>query len=93
MANKKINVEDFTGAVNVNDDITPITRQPIDPVDSSDWADQSVADLQAQLATLSKRAAIANNIGNHALLTQINRGVAQLKLIIKNKSNDDVGLI
>lgn len=90
---KKPNVEDFTGAVNVNADITPITRQPIDQVDSSDWKNSPVSELQEHLAILSKRAGIARHLGNQLLLTQINRGIAQLKFLIKEKSNDDVGLI
>ena len=90
---KKQDVEEFTGAVNVNADITPITRRPIDQVDSSEWKDCPVSELNEQLATLSKRAGIANHIGNPALLTQLNRGIAQLKHLIKEKSNDDVGLI
>lgn len=90
---KKPNVEDFTGAVNVNADVTPVTRQPIDQVDASDWKNAPVADLQEHLAILNKRAGIANHLGNTLLLTQINRGIAQLKFLIKEKTNDDVGLI
>lgn len=90
---RKPNVEDFTGAVNVNADITPITRQPIDQIDSTDWRNAPVSELQEHLAILSKRVGIATNLGNALLLTQLNKGIAQLKFLIKEKSNDDVGLI
>lgn len=90
---KPIKKEDLEGAVNVNSDQTPITRQKIDRVSIEDWADAPVSELQAQLATLSKRALIAADIGNTPLMLQLNKGITQLKAIIKSKSNDDVGLI
>jgi hypothetical protein len=89
----KLKKEDVEGAVNVNDDITPITRQPIDQVSADEWSTASVAELQAQLATLSRRAQMAAEIGNHSMLIQLNRGITRLKAIVKSKSNDDVGLI
>ncbi len=90
----KINVKDFEGAVSVNADITPITRQPIDQVDSDDWSSMSIAELQAQLVTLQQRYNIAAHLSSADLMKQLQKGIVRLNLILKSKTNSDsVGLI
>ena len=89
---RRIKKEDLEGAVNVEGDITPITRKPIEQVDASEWHKLSVAELATQRATLQQRLTMAHKFSPH-LVTPIQRGIAMLDRIIKSKQNEDVGLI
>jgi len=82
----KIKREDLEGIINVNADVTPITREPIEQVDASDWSTMSIPDLNAQLATLQKRYNYALHLGNPDLVKQLKRGIDHLMLILKTKS-------
>ena len=89
----KVKREDLEGAVDVNGDITPITRQPIEQVDASDWTDRSVAELARQRVTLQQRLYYVQQHGSADMVKALKLGIAQLDLIIKSKHNNDVGLI
>ena len=89
----KIKREDLEGSINVRDgDVTPITRQKIESVDATDWAELSVAELSDQMATLAKRLVYAQ-MHAPAMILPIRKGIAQLDLLIKNKQHQDTGLI
>jgi len=74
-------------------DITPITREEIKKVKSTDWVDLNLSQLHTQLDTLLNRLHYARTIGHEEMIGQLNRGIAQLQLIIKKKSDEDTRLI
>lgn len=75
------------------EDITPITRKEIKKVKSTDWADLNLSQLHTQLDTLLTRLHYARTIGHQDMINQLTRGIAQLQLIIKKKSDEDTRLI
>jgi len=89
----KIKREDLEGIINVQDgEVTPITRRKIENVDASDWSTLSVAELSDQMATLQLRLAYAQ-MHSPGMILPIQRGMAQLDLLIKNKQGEGTGLI
>jgi hypothetical protein len=77
-------IKKYTGAVSIDADITPTTREPIDQVDSGNWSDLSISDLYDQKITLESRLAFAVQ---HcpAMVTQIRRGIAAIDSVISQK--------
>lgn len=89
----KIKREDLEGIINVQEgEVTPITRRKIENVDASDWSTLSVAELSDQMATLQLRLAYAQ-MYSPGMILPIQRGLAQLNLLIKNKQGEGTGLI
>ena len=78
--------------VDVSGDLTPITRQPITSIDSSDWNKMSLEQLHEQLNVMETRLLYSQQLGNEALVTQVLAGVNQLKLIIINQTPDELKL-
>lgn len=78
-----------TGGIDVNSDITPITKQPIEQVKSSDWNDMSVADLYEQLRIMQNRYFYALGMGKGSMADQIQRGINHIQALIVVKQNDD----
>lgn len=89
----KVTREDIEGAIDVNGDVTPITRQPIEQVDAADWSDRSVAELARQRVTLQNRLAYCQQHGSMDMIKALKMGITQIDLVIKSKHNNDVGLI
>lgn len=79
--------------VDINGDITPISRQKVSAVDATAWQDQSVSELHEQLHTLEQRAMYARQHGNYAIVTQIERGINELRQLIHQKTPDELKLI
>lgn len=79
--------------VDVNSDITPITRQPIPSVDAADWDNMNIIQLQEQLSTLEQRLLYAQQFGHSSMLTPLEQGINQLRTIIILKTPDDLKLI
>ena len=79
--------------VDVNGDITPITRQPVTQIDAGDWDAMNVAQLHAQLLVMEKRHMYAQQIGHIEMTTQIERGINQLRALIHLKTPDELKLI
>jgi len=75
------------------EDVTPITRKEIKKVKATDWADLNLTQLHTQLDTLLNRLHYANTIGHQDMINQLTRGITQLRLIIKKKSDEDTRLI
>lgn len=69
--------------VDVNGDITPITRQEVPQVDATQWSDMNAAQLTNQLSILEKRLNFARQIGHQEMATQITRGIIQLQVLIQ----------
>lgn len=81
------------GPVPVEGDITPITRQRIPQVNSARWLDMNVGELQDQKSILDARYVMAAQIGNYALMQQIQMGITYISSIINSKADKDVSLI
>ena len=79
--------------VDVNGDITPITRKEVPQVDSTQWSGLHPSQLQEQLNILEKRMAFAQQIGHEEMIKQIRRGINELRLWIKQKTTDEIKLI
>ena len=74
-------------------DITPITREEIKKVKSTEWADLNLSQLHTQMDTMQNRLHYARTIGHQDMINQLLRGIAQLQLIIKQKSDQEHKLI
>lgn len=83
---------ELEGAVSVNGDITPITRQPIDQIDSSDWGEMSYAALSEQYEMLNKRMNVAKTMARPDLVKQMQRGMAHLLQVMETKRPKDDGV-
>lgn len=59
----KPNVHDFTGAVNIEGDLTPITRQPVDRINAQSWGNMSIQELLNQRDILQVRYYRALGVG------------------------------
>lgn len=79
--------------VDVNSDITPITRQPILQVDASNWEKMNVMQLHNQLEVLEQRFLYAQQLGHEQIINQLNLGLLQLRLLIYQKTPDEIKLI
>lgn len=55
MVKKTPTIKDFEGAVPVNGDITPITRQPIPQITPDRWPQMSASELHSQREILCNR--------------------------------------
>lgn len=86
MSNK---YKDLEGAVPVNGDITPITRKPIDQINSSDWDDMTTAELVDQRNSLFNRITLAQSMGQLQLVPEMNRGLTHLDAIIKLRESTE----
>lgn len=85
-------VKQFEGTVDVNSDVTPITRQPITQVTPNTWTEMSLNELWDQHNTLSQRLMYASEAGSPDMIQQLQRGIFTLEQIIKAKS-PDLGLL
>ena len=79
--------------VDVNGDITPITRQPVTQVDAGEWDTMNVSQLHSQLLVLEQRLIYAQQIGHGDMTAQLNRGINQLRGLIHLKTPDELKLI
>lgn len=60
---KKISLEQLEGAVSVEGEITPITRQPILKISPERWGEMSASELHSQREILVNRYYAAINAG------------------------------
>lgn len=80
---KRKTIKDFVGSVNVNADITPVSRKPIEQIDAGRWSEMTIDELSTQHTLLSNRMVAA--AGNLAITQQIQRGLYQLEALITQK--------
>lgn len=86
--------KDLQGPVNVNSDITPITRKPIDQIDSSEWDQLTTRELVDQRVALQQRMMLIQTMGRADLMAEMKRGLTRLDLILKERGeNEDTHLI
>lgn len=76
----------------VDGDLTPISRKEIKPVDSNEWNNSSLTQLYDQLGVLHSRLVMANNLGQPALIKQIQMGIDRLQAVIASKSGEGTGV-
>lgn len=83
------------GAVNVNGDLTPITRRPVDQICSVDWEEMSFEALSHEYTKLTNRIELANRMGRSDMVGQMNRGLKYLLQLIDSKrpTEDSVTLL
>ena len=89
MKNDDNNDNTSTGSISVSPDatVTPITRTPIDVVDSNQWNDMTIDQLYQQQHTLNTRLQYAHQIGHIVMIEQIQRGLHQLYQVINSRMN------
>jgi len=80
------NKEPTVGVDVSNDDITPITHQPILPVDSSEWHNLTIKQLYEQMEILNERMYSVGAMGKVEVVRQIQRGIMQLQATIDAKT-------
>ena len=79
--------------VDVNSNLTPITRQEVHDVNAMDWDKMSLEQLHEQLNVMETRLLYSQQLGNEELVRQVLAGVNQLKLIIINQTPDELKLL
>ena len=79
--------------VDLNSDITPITRKKIEQIDSSKWDDMSLDQLHQQLSVLEQRMLFAQQYSHLDMITQIERGINQLRALLLKMSPDGIKLM
>lgn len=91
---QKVSVEQFTGSVSVDGDITPVTRQPIDKVNSGGWLNMSVSELHHQREILQRRYYQALEAGILNGASTIDQGIRSIDSILESKgSNESLGFL
>ena len=73
------------GTVSVNGDKTPITRKPIDQIDSSKWGEMTFEQLINQFGMLQSRINVAKSMGRADLTKQMENGLKLLHQMIQEK--------
>lgn len=88
-----VKYKDLEGSIPVNGDITPITRQKIEKLDSSQWPDMDVSALYDQRIILTNRIAAASSSGSYGMVQQLEHGLKYLDSILASKKTDEWYLV
>lgn len=72
--------------IQVDGEVTPVTKKPIQQIKASDWHTMTSNDLYEQRSILQSRMQIAAQLGNQSLLQQLQIGVAHIDALIEHKS-------
>lgn len=80
----------FEGSTPVNGNMTPISREAIGNVDTTEWEQMSTTDLHNQRSILQTRLQHAYSMGFHDMAKQIERGLHQVDSILLNRPNGDI---
>jgi hypothetical protein len=88
---RKPNVNDFTGSVNIEGDVTPITRQPVEKVNAKSWGQMTVAELLNQRDILQIRyyRALSVGVGTDAIKEGLKLIDALLEFHEDNDNDND----
>lgn len=79
--------------VDVNSNMTPITRQEVKDVFGDQWEKMSTSQLHDQLYIMENRLLYAQSLGKEDMYQQILAGVNRLKSIIIEKTPDEIKLV
>lgn len=77
------NIKDFTGAVNINADITPVTRQKIEKVSPEKWGQMNITQLWDQRIILNNRSIKAFQCGHAEIAKQLQIGLNTLDMLLQ----------
>lgn len=77
--------KDLEGSISVNGDITPITRRPIDQLDSSQWDTMTDNELIDQRQALYNRMNMALTMGQSQLVPIMKQGLAHIDKLLKER--------
>lgn len=83
------NIKDYEGAVNINGDITPITRVPIEQVTPNDWPTMDFNLLWDQRIILNNRMNLAYSSGNANIALQIQKGLNMLDSLLRQRAESN----
>lgn len=81
--------KDLEGSVPVNGDITPISRKPIDQIDSSEWANMTTAELIEQRNALQSRINLALSMGQAQLIPTMQRGLLFVDALLQQRQSKE----
>lgn len=79
------NVKDFTGAVNISADITPITRQKVETVTPEKWGEMDINMLWDQRLIMAERVVKALQAGHAEIAKQVQQGLNSLDALLQYK--------
>lgn len=79
------NYKDLEGSVPVNGDITPISRKPIDQINSSEWENMTTAELIDQRNSLYQRMTLAQSMGQLQMVPAMQRGLNYIDALLKQR--------
>lgn len=79
--------------VDVNSNLTPITRQEIHDVDAMNWDTMSLEQLHDQLHIMETRLMYAQSLMKDEIYSQVLAGINHLKAIIIKKTPDELKLL
>jgi len=82
-------IKDYTGAVNINGDITPITREKIGQITPEKWHEMNDEALWEQRITLSERVMKANQAGHAGMAQQVQAGINVIDAILRQRALKD----
>ncbi len=87
------NVKDYIGAVNINADITPTTRQKITAVTPEKWHMMDIEHLWQERLTLNERAILAHQSGHGEVARQVEAGIARIDVLLQLRETEKAELI
>ena len=79
--------------VDVNSNLTPITRQEVHDVNAMDWDKMSLEQLHDQLHIMETRLMYAQSLAKDDIYKQMLSGINYLKSIIIQKTPDELKLL
>jgi hypothetical protein len=90
---KRIPLTEIEGAISVQGDITPISRQPVENITADKWADMSVLQLSQQRHVLSQRLYFAQRNGLYEGAKTIQMGIAYIDALMEDKGGEGIEFI
>lgn len=90
---EEISIKQFEGAVSVEGDITPITRQPISKVTPDRWSGMSASELHAQREILVNRYYGAMSAGFMDGAKTIQAGIAAIDATLEDMGVEGNGFL
>ncbi len=81
-------VNKYTGAVNINADITPITRQKVETVTPEKWHEMNIERLWDQRLILNERAILAGQAGHAEIAKQVYAGMARIDVLLQIREKE-----
>lgn len=84
---KKIDLTDLEGAVSVEGDVTPITRQPIAKITPERWNEMSASELHSQREIMCNRYYAAIQAGLLVGAQTLQAGIASIDSML-----EDIGI-